>query len=262
MTIGITGARGVIGSIISQKLSDRNIAFNEYSGDIVDYVSLNSWIAENGFTHLIHLASKVAINEVNKSYEVAYDVNINGTIQLLKAIKNYNKKLFFFYASSSHVYKSTDLPIKESDELIPMNTYGLTKYISEIILNDYAKHDSNLNLCIGRIFSFYHESQKPPYLFPTIKSRLQTEDLNIPFKLMGAESVRDFLNAEKVCDLIIQLCEKKGIGTFNIASGKGTKIIDFVKNMSDKNITIEFDKTEQSNTLVADITKLKTLINE
>lgn len=262
MNIGVTGGSGVIGSIISQKLTEKNIPHNNYEGDIIDFPAVNFWINENSFTHIIHLASKVAVKEVDENYPLAYDVNVNGTIQLLKAIKNTDKKIFFFYASTSHVYKSKNDPIKETDETMPLNTYGLTKQISEMILTDYSRHNTNIDLCIGRIFSFYHHTQKPPYLFPNIKQRIETEDPSKPFKLYGAESVRDFLNAEVVCDKILQLCKKNALGIFNIGSGKGIKIMDFVKEMFDENMTIDYDKNEKSNSLVADITKLKNLINE
>lgn len=260
MKIGITGARGVIGKLIIAQLKSKKIEFFPYEKDIRDSNSLTFWLENNKIDIIIHLASKVAVNEVNNNRIEAYDVNINGTINLLKAIENYNNNVFLFYASSSHVYKSKLTPIKETDELSPINTYGLTKKISEDILIDY-KENSNLNLCIGRIFSFYHESQKPPFLYPTIKKRLEVEDLTKPFNLYGATSERDFLNAEKVSEIIIELCLNKIEGIYNIGSGKGTKIIDFVKSIAPENINIVYDKNEIPNKLVANINKLKK-INE
>ena len=97
--------------------------------------------------------------------------------------------------------------IKESDCIYPQNSYGLTKYISELLLQDFCKSHIFLTLCIGRIFSFYHETQKPPFLYPTLKKRFETEDLSVPFILHGANSTRDFLPAEEVCSIIIKIIE-------------------------------------------------------
>ena len=73
--------------------------------------------------------------------------------------------------------------------------------------------------------------------------------------MYGADSVRDFLNAEEVVDIIIKLYKKKSTGIFNIASGKPIKIRDFVQNLSNKKLKIV--TTEQKDYLVADISKLK-----
>jgi UDP-glucose 4-epimerase len=166
-----------------------------------------------------------------------------------------------FYASTSHVYESSALPLKETDLINPINSYGLTKRISELLLLDYCTKNKSLNLCIGRIFSFYHESQNPPFLYPNLLNRFQSEDLSKPFKLFGANSTRDFLNAEAVCDRIIDLVKMNYVGIVNIASGKSTKIIDFVKSISPVDLTFDIDETEKVNHLNADISLLKKILN-
>jgi hypothetical protein len=76
-------------------------------------------------------------------------------------------------------------------------------------------------------------------------NRFQSEDLSKPFKLFGANSTRDFLNAEAVCDRIIDLVKMNYVGIVNIASGKSTKIIDFVKSISSVDLTFDIDETEK-----------------
>jgi len=106
----------------------------------------------------------------------------------------------------------------------------------------------------------YHKTQKPPFLYPNIKRRLETEDLSKEFELYGAESVRDFLNAEDVADIIISLMGEKTVGTFNIASGEGTKIRDFVQSLTEKKLRIKDMGGKDS--LVANIGKLKKILDE
>ena len=106
----------------------------------------------------------------------------------------------------------------------------------------------------------YHKTQKPPFLYQNIINRLNREDLTKDFELYGAESVRDFLNAEEVADIIIFLMRKKVVGTFNIASGKGTKIRDFVQGLTEKKLRIKDMGGKDS--LVANIDKLKKILDE
>jgi len=258
--IGVTGSRGVVGKLIVKELTIRNIPFVEYHSDIRDADVFLEWLVEHEITSIIHLASKVAIKEVSKNVGLAYDVNVNGTVQIIKAIQNYNRAVYFFYASTSHVYKSSSFPIREDFEIEPLNTYGLTKYISEQLLGDFEKVNSNFSLCIGRIFSFYHVSQSEPYLFPTIMRRLKTENLNVPFKLMGANSIRDFLNAEDVCKAIIDLTLLKETGIINIGSGQGVLIKDFVSSLTSAKLDFEISLTEPVSYLVADVSKLKMIL--
>lgn len=259
LKIGITGSKGVIGKLITNEIRKRGLHCSAFQGDIRDHQSVHSWLNNDKITHVIHLASKVAINEVNENKIEAFDVNVGGTIQLIKAINNLEKRIYLFFASSSHVYKSKATKIKESDKLKPHNLYGLTKSIAEKILMNNS--NNNIVLCIGRIFSFYHDSQKPPFLYPSIKERLIKEDLEKPFELYGADSKRDFLNAEDVAKIILDLVLKNYEGIINIGSGKSITISEFVQSISKVKLNIVKYKNDQANFLVADIRKLKKVID-
>lgn len=260
--IGITGYKGVLGSIICKILNGKNEKFSVFEGDIRDFDLLYEWMNSNNIDTLIHLASKVAVTDVQNNLDEAYDVNVNGTIVLIKAIKKMNRHIYLFYASSSHVYASNENLIKETDSVSPQNSYGLTKYISELLLQDFSKSYSFLDLCIGRIFSFYHETQKPPFLYPTLKKRFETEDLSAPFVLYGANSTRDFLPAYEVCSIILKIIDKKAKGIINIASGTPRKIIDFVKEIAPIDLNYQINLQEKNNHLNADITLLKSILHD
>lgn len=261
--IGITGGNGVLGKILIHKYNKKNQEISVFTGDITIFDEVNKWLFENQINQIVHLASKVAVKDVQNNLSRAYDVNIAGTINLIKAIEFNKSKVFFFYASSSHVYKSSKFPLAETDTVEPINSYGLTKYISEMVLNDYKKNNPEFGLCIGRIFSFFHESQKPPFLYPNLIQRFQNDDLKKPFHLFGALSTRDFLNADDVCDIIIKLVAKKQEGTVNVASGKSIRIIDFVEKIAPIKLNFTYDINEKQNHLNADTSLLnKILENE
>ena len=81
-----------------------------------------------------------------------------------------------------------------------------------------------------------------------------------PFKLHGANSTRDFLNAEEVCNIIIQLVKRRYDGVVNIASGKTTKIIDFVKSIAPCELDFELTENENITHLNADVSLLKKIL--
>jgi CDP-6-deoxy-D-xylo-4-hexulose-3-dehydrase len=246
--VGITGSSGVLGSIIVNKLKKENIKYSCFPGDICSTEDIENWLKDNKFTSIIHLAAIVPTVEVEKNPKKAFDVNVNGTKNLAQGLEKAGHP-WFFYASTSHVYKSKQGLVSEEDETEPVSEYGRTKFEAEKALADYK------NLCIGRIFSFFHESQKKPFLYPSIKERLETENLDDTFELKGAESVRDFLNAEDLADTIINLMKKKILGTYNLASGKGIKIKDFVQGMT--SVKLKIKSVGEPDFLAANITKLK-----
>jgi nucleoside-diphosphate-sugar epimerase len=248
--VGITGSSGVLGTIFKKEFRIKKIPYSCFEGDICSTEDIKKWISGKTFTSIIHLAAIVATKDVKDNPERAFEVNVIGTKNLAEVLSNLNTKPWLFYASSSHVYKSKSVPIYEEDTIEPISEYGRTKYEGEKALN--GKYP---NLCIGRIFSFYHSTQKKPFLYPTILERLQTEDLTKPFKLFGAESVRDFLNAEEVVKIVMRLLEEKKTGILNIASGEGIKIKDFTQSLTKVKLNIE--ETGERDYLVADIGKLK-----
>lgn len=255
-SLGITGGTGVIGTILQDKLNKRGYKYSSFGGDVTNKVEVSDWVRENDFNAVIHLAAVVATKQVEEDFSYAEKVNVGGTENLLKAIVEKNKKCWFFYASTSHVYKSSENPLKEDDEIAPVSLYGKTKYLGEQKARTAAEaYPMIIDLCIGRIFSFYHDTQKPPFLYPNIMNRLAAEDLSKEFVLYGADSVRDFLNAEEVVEYIILMMEKHLVGTFNIGSGKEIKIRDFVQSLTDQKLIIK-PAGEKTDYLVADISKL------
>ncbi len=178
--IGITGANGILGKLVIKRLKRNNLEYRSFNGDIRSKNDIRGWLSENSFNFIIHLAAIVPTAKVKDNPEKAYAVNVIGTKNLVEEIKLSRQNPWLFYASTSHVYRSKDSPINEDDKIYPVSEYGKTKYEAENMIIEHCD-----NFCIGRIFSFYHESQKKPFLYPNIKERLEKEDLNKPFELYG-----------------------------------------------------------------------------
>jgi len=257
MKICITGTSGVIGSILAEKL-DKKYDIISFKGDIRSRDDIKLCLRDQNIDVLFHLAALVPVKKVNEDPLLAYSVNVGGTINLLEEIKRINKKPWIFYASSSHVYKSKETPLSEEDSVSPVSLYGETKWMAEKICIETAKA-YNIPICCGRIFSFYHRTQKMPFLYPTIMERLKTEDLSMPLFLHEADSVRDFLNAEDVVNIMIKLMKKKYSGIVNIGSGKGVTIREFVQSLSHAKLKI-INADAKKDILISDISKLKSII--
>lgn len=256
--IGITGSTGVLGSILKEKLENLSCTVYTFNEDIRNSAAVLKWIQENNFHAVFHLAALVPVTAVEKNPLDAYAINVGGTLNLLNAIKTMPDKPWVFYASTCHVYKSKKTAIAEDDEVEPINTYGQTKYTGEKVCKAYQLQTDGA-ICTGRIFSFFHPSQKEPFLYPSIRSRAARHNPDTPFVLEGAENVRDFMNAEDTVDVFIKLMEKNINEVVNIGTGTAITIKDFVQKAFPALANISY-KEHVPNFLVADIKKLNSIL--
>lgn len=250
--IGITGGRGILGREVVKAARAEGIEADLFPGDITSAPAVSAWLEDREFDAILHLAAVVPVSEVEAEPERATEVNVGGTRLLLDTLRSLEKSPWLFYASTSHVYRPSDTPIKEDAPLKPVSTYGKIKLEGEqACLADGVV----LPVCIGRIFSYFHPEQKKPFLFPSLRERLENEDLTKPFTLQGAKSTRDFLTGKEVAEIILGLWRRKLTGTFNIASGKATTIADFTQSLTPQKLQIVHQGV--INHLVADVTKLQ-----
>ena len=142
MNILLTGGAGYIGSHIARLLEDtiHNVIITDLKTDGInlasDYDRLSLLFANNKIDVVIHTAAKKAVGESVEKPEHYYEQNIQGTNNLLKAMKENNVKKIVL-SSSAAVYGIQDSkPIKEDGPCNPINPYGQSKLINEWMLSN------------------------------------------------------------------------------------------------------------------------------
>ena len=169
---GITGSTGILGTEIIKNLPYKFIRFK---GNITSISDIKKWLDENNFHIIIHLSSIVPVNEVNKNYLYAKRVNYIGTKNLVDLIlKSKTKPSWFFFASTSHVYKTTKnlKKISETSKNSASSRYGHTKKLAENYIRNQLK-SKKIKYCIGRIFSFTHKNQKKSFVVPSLYLKIK-----------------------------------------------------------------------------------------
>lgn len=218
MNILVTGAAGFIGSHVSEcfikkgdsvvgvdnfddfypaELKDSNIAelkknnrFSFYKEDIRDTKALNEIFRQNDIEVVIHLAAKAGVRPSIESIEQYYDVNVNGTVFLLEAMKRNGVKKMIFASSSSIYGNNAKVPFSESDPVDnPISPYASTKKSGELLCHVYH-HLYNFNITCLRFFTVYGPRQRPDLAIHKF-ARLIDEGLPVPFYGDGNTS-RDY----------------------------------------------------------------------
>lgn len=255
----VTGSGGIVGGHVIDLLgaSDHHVDVVRFKGDLADVSQTKAFVDAAGpLDGVIHLGAVVAVDQVQADPARAYSVNVGGTVHLLGALAQCAQSPHFLHCSSAHVYAPQSTAIDEDAATEPHSLYGRTKLMAEIAAKDVCEvHD--IPLCIGRVFSIHDPRQTGTYLRPNILRRLNEENLDLPFDLYGADSVRDFLTARQAADVIVDLALRRFEGVINIGSGVGTKIRHFVQDLASRPLNI--NGLGGQDCLLADTKKLTAL---
>jgi nucleoside-diphosphate-sugar epimerase len=277
----ITGSSGTIGTRLGEKLL--NLGY-EIIG--VDWKK-NKWHKnlEKRTTHLdlrnknlvlkklpkkvdliIHLAANARVYELVKNPDLAIDNMI--TIYNILEYARINKIKNIIFASSREVYGNTKkAKHKEEDVKIENceSPYSVSKISGEALIHSYHKC-FGINYVIIRfsnVYGMYDESDRVIPLF--IRKAIKNEN----FVVFGKDKILDFTYIDDAVEgtiKIIQKFDKIKNNTFNIATGKGTKIL-FVAQLikkflnSKSRIIIKQNRPGEVIKYIADISKARRLLN-
>jgi nucleoside-diphosphate-sugar epimerase len=108
-------------------------------GDISDRETVRR-LVDRADISVFHLASVVS-GGAELDFDLAMRVNLDGHLHLLEALRALKARPRHVFASSIAVYGGAHLPkpVTESTRQIPQTTYGMTKSVGELLVNDYAR---------------------------------------------------------------------------------------------------------------------------
>jgi len=145
-------------SNISDALKKSSFIFRE--GDIRDPEFLDRCFSEFGPDLVIHLAAKAGVRPSISDPSAYFDVNVNGTLNLLESMRR-NKTGRMLFASSSSVYgNNKKIPFSESDNVdYPISPYAASKKAGELLCHTYH-HLFGMDIFCLRFFTVYGPRQR------------------------------------------------------------------------------------------------------
>lgn len=283
MKVLITGGAGFIGSAIVPKLKQEgheiyvldNLSFGNrnfididddhfFLTDIRDKKNLDEVVGKLMPEIIIHLAAIHFIPYCNQHPFEAADINIRGTINVLNAINANCKPLKVFFASTAAVYPISDNAVPETNELLPLDIYGLTKLTGERLLREFNL-ETGTDTIVCRFFNAFGPNETNPHLIPEIEKQVREGKRTI--KLGNLTPKRDFIHTYDMANAVSRLLKSEisGYDIFNLGRGIEYSVVEIVEAFErqlEEKINIEVDparvrKVEREH-LLADVTKLKT----
>lgn len=170
MNVLVTGGAGYIGSHAVLALLDtghRPVVIDNlvtgfrravpdgvsfYKGDIVDSNLLTKIIGDESIEAVLHFAGSVVVPESVKNPLKYYHNNTSKTRALIETIVE-NEVRHMIFSSTAATYGIPEFsPVREDMPTLPINPYGTSKLMSELMLRDVAAaHD--FNYCALRYFN-------------------------------------------------------------------------------------------------------------
>lgn len=141
----ITGGSGQLGFDVERELKKRygveNIGISMPNHEILDITSkeeVEAAIVAYKPDVIFHCAAYTAVDKAESDCKTCYDVNVTGTKNIIDAAQIVGAKVV--YVSTDYVFDGEKIePYKTTDEPNPVNVYGQTKLLGEIIASGYEK---------------------------------------------------------------------------------------------------------------------------
>tara|TARA_Y100000816_G_scaffold194215_1_gene141848 strand:- start:516 stop:1490 length:975 start_codon:yes stop_codon:yes gene_type:complete len=259
----VTGGFGILGrSLIKQLLNDKknnvflldrssnnkkistlnikNSNLKVINADFTNAKILTKLIKNKKIGTIFHLGAVTQVIDAYKSPLETFDCNINGTINILEAIRNTNKKIILIYSSSDKAYG--ELKNKEYYEDHPLKgdfPYDVSKSASDLISQSYVK---TYGLRVGIIRSGniygpgdYNKDRLVPHvIISSLKNKRS-------FLRSNGRLIRDYIYVEDVSRAYIMLMnemikKRKNLYIYNLGSSENLTVIQLV-NLIVKKIT-------------------------
>ncbi|MBM3248595.1 MAG: SDR family oxidoreductase [Candidatus Omnitrophica bacterium] len=236
------------------------------NGDIRDFEAVKK--ATEGMDFVLHHAALRSVPGSLKNPDEYNEVNIAGTLNLLKASVNNNIKRFVF-ASSSAIYGDTDKsPQRESDLPRLISPYALSKLAGEYYCRIFS-HSYGLETVSLRYFNVFGPKQAPDDEYAGVVPKFIICMLNNqapPIYGTGKQS-RDFVYIDNIVEANILAATQKGLKceVINIGCGRADTILELVKvlnSLMDKSLKPVFDKPRPGDVLrtLSDISLAKKVL--
>jgi UDP-glucuronate 4-epimerase len=255
----ITGGAGFIGSHLAERMlrdgfgvvvldnfdpfyapevKERNLAgargaagFRLVRGDIRDPSALDDALSDP-VDFVVHLAAKAGVRP-SLADPVSYaSVNLDGTVQVLEALRRHGVSKLLFGSSSSVYGNNGKVPFSESDPVDePVSPYAATKRAGELLCHAHH-HLHGTDVACLRFFTVYGPRQRPDLAIHSF-ARAMLEGRTIRMFGDGTNG-RDYTYVDDIVDGILLAAERiRGYRIWNLGGSSPVPLAETIRRIAD-----------------------------
>jgi UDP-glucose 4-epimerase len=264
----VTGGAGFIGSHVVDRLVDEGFEvrvldnlssgkINNISGHFdagtVDFVRGDVRSVDDinkslkGVWAVIHLAALVSVPLSIQDPKLTYDINLVGTLNLLRASAQVGVKKFVFISTCAVCGDPEFLPVTELTKPNPISPYAESKLLGERYCLGFSDRGI-LPSAVLRFFNVYGPRQGMNDYSGVITIFADRSREGLPLTIYGdGLQTRDFVNVKDVAGFVLSALQSApAVGEiFNVGSGSATTINELAKTiieLSDSESEISYKK--------------------
>ena len=200
------------------------------NGDMTDQNSLVRCLKESRPDEVYNLAAQSFVGESWNTPEYTSEVTGLGVLRILEAIRESDKDIKFYQASSSEMFgRMIENPAKETTPFYPRSPYGVAKLYGHWITKNY-RESYGIYACSGILFN--HESERRGIEFVTRKITDGVARISLGLSdfisLGNLDAKRDWGYAPDYVEAMWLMLQQDTPDDFVIATGETHSIKDFL----------------------------------
>ena len=226
------------------QLKDKHKNFTNFEIDIRDKKAVLSLVKNLKPNILIHTAAQPSHDKAASIPFEDFETNANGTLNLLEAVRQYNKDCIFIHMSTNKVYgdKPNTLNLIELEERYDYSDYeyrnginesftidqskhslfGASKLAADVMVQEYGRY-FNIPTCCLRGGCLTGENHSGVELHGFLNYLVKCNAQNIKYNVFGykGKQVRDSIHSSDVIQFMNLFIENPRIAeVYNIGGGK------------------------------------------
>lgn len=241
-------------SFLKSKFADR-VEFLEL--DLGDCTAMENLFKTHSFSAVVHFAASLIVPESVTKPLLYYANNTKNTLNLINLCVKFGVNKFIF-SSTAAVYGEPEIvPVSEDMPLFPINPYGTSKMMSELILRDCNLAHSEFNFIALRYFNVagaYGGNDYANKLGLGQRGKNATHLIKVAcecathkrdsISLFGEDydtkdgsCIRDYIHIDDLANAHFSafefLCDKKRSEVFNVGYGEGYSVKEIISKVKE-----------------------------
>src|SRR6266705_2506768 len=197
--------------------------FEFVHGDFSDRATLDEIFSSVKFDQVIHLAARAGVRPSLAEPALYQRVNVEGTVKLLEAARDYDVKKVTIASSSSVYGVNAKVPFSEDDPTFSaISPYAASKLACEALGHVYH-HVYGMDVVMLRFFTVYGPRQRPDL---AIRKFAELIDAGKKIPVFGdGSTARDYTFINDILEGVMACTQKQfGYEIFNLGESETVKL--------------------------------------
>jgi UDP-glucuronate 4-epimerase len=201
-------------------------------GDVRDQDLLRRLYSEWKPEVVVHLAAVAGVRASIEQPQLYFDVNVNGTLVILEAAREFDVRHVVMASTSSVYGNSVRLPFVEDDAADrPLNPYAASKRAAELLGHSYH-HLYGIHFTALRFFTVYGPRNRPDMMAYKVLDSIFTGQ-QLPL-YEGGQMYRDWTYvSDTVSGVVAAADHRVGFEMINLGRGEPVLLLDFVRRIEE-----------------------------